>query len=142
MGLKIGDRIKMNGAFGEFYIKPQTNYLVGVAGGIGITPFRSILYEVACGLFTDTQIHLIYAGKNGFFAFADEIKKFTEHPNINVDFVNTPEEVNASIEHAVKKFGNRANYFISGSPGMIGAIRNTLIGKGVNSITNDPFKGY
>jgi hypothetical protein len=25
---------------------------------------------------------------------------------------------------------------------MIGAIRNTLIGKGVNSITNDPFKGY
>ena len=43
--LKQGMKVKMSGPVGSFYLKDNNPSLL-IAGGIGITPFRSILKQV------------------------------------------------------------------------------------------------
>lgn len=140
--LRPGEQISMRGPFGEFHLTDQSHWVVGIAGGIGITPFRSILHSINSGSIKNVNIELIYAGRDNYFAYEEEMRAFAEHPNIEIVFVNTPDEVNAEIDARTARFGNDADYYISGSPGMIGAIRNRLQGQGIKKIFNDPFKGY
>jgi len=142
LNLSPGDKISLRGPFGEFRVSKNTKQMVGIAGGIGITPFRAIMYEIAKNKLEGVNLHLIYAGKENYFTYEDKIHNFSNHPNIIVEFVNTPDEVNAKIDSSVQKFGNHAEYFISGSPGMIKAVQMRLKKQGIRKIFNDPFKGY
>ncbi|WP_329958829.1 hypothetical protein [Sporosarcina sp. G11-34] len=45
MELKQGMHVKMSGPVGDFYLKDNNPSLL-IAGGIGITPFRSILKQL------------------------------------------------------------------------------------------------
>lgn len=139
--LQPGQVATIHGPFGEFHPKPGTT-MVGIAGGVGITPFRSIAYEIANNYLKNVALTLIYAGKNDFFAFKHDFDVFVNHPNINVIYVQSPDEVNREIELATNHLKNKATYFISGSPGMIESVRQTLRTHGVKRIVNDPFKGY
>lgn len=142
MALTAGDKIKMHGPFGEFHLHNKTQQVVGIAGGIGITPFRALMHEIANNQIPGVNLHLIFAGRDNYFTYEAEIRSFSEHPNISTVFINTPDEVNANIDSSVAEFGNNAEYFVSGSPGMIGAVKKTLKEKGIKQIYNDPFKGY
>lgn len=142
MALTQGDTITMYGPFGEFHLRPEITQVVAIAGGIGITPVRSLCKEIEDGLHPNTKLDLIYAGKNGYFTFKAEFDTFLSHPNISITYVNTPDEVNAAIEQKVATHGNTASYFISGSPGMITALRQKLSILGISDITNDPFKAF
>ncbi|MCA9361060.1 FAD-dependent oxidoreductase [Candidatus Kaiserbacteria bacterium] len=140
--LNVGDLATINGPYGEFHTKQNDGQLIGIAGGIGITPFRAILYEIANNHLSGTSLELIYAGKNDYFTYKDELDRFADHPAIKIHYVNTPEEVNQQIDILTNHYKNTAKYFISGSPGMITAVKNTLKSKGIKRIINDPFKGY
>lgn len=142
MAMKPGDEITMHGPFGEFHLHRNTKQIVGIAGGIGITPFRALMHEIAHNKITNVKLDLIFAGRENYFTYESEIRNFSEHEMIDTIFVNTPDEVNATIDKLVAEFGNQAEYFISGSPGMIGAVKKTLQQKGIKKIFNDPFKGY
>lgn len=142
MNLAVGEKVHMHGPIGEFYLTKRMKKVIGIAGGIGITPFRSILAEVADGKHPNTNIELIYAGKDNFWAFEEEIRNWSQLQNVIIHFVNTPDEVNSTLDNLVNTYKNNANYFISGSPGMIGAIKGSLQEKGIKKIINDPFKGY
>lgn len=142
LAMQPGDTITMRGPFGEFKTNEKTKKIVGIAGGIGITPFRSILAAISQGVITNMQIELIYAGKNSYFAFQDECQRYCNNPDISITYVNSVEEVNAAIDEAATRNKNNASYFVSGSPGMIGAVRTRLSGLGIKKIINDPFKGY
>lgn len=139
--LKPGDVLMMNGPFGEFHVSKKIHQIVGVAGGIGITPFRAILKDISLGVIADTKITLIYSAITNY-TYKNEIDVLTQHPSIEVVYTNTPEEVNQTLDAQVQIHGNSASYFVSGSPGMIGAIRKLLKEKGIKKIVNDPFKGY
>lgn len=142
VSFKLGDVIYMNGPIGELYVHKNTKQIVGIAGGIGITPFRPMLLELSKPDAPDVKLHLIYAGKNNYFTFCAECEMYTNSKNITISFVNTPEEVNLEIDKSVNIFGNSAEYFISGSPGMVGAVKKRLEGFGIKKIFNDPFSGY
>jgi len=138
--MKIGDPITMYGPFGEFHTSQKICRIVGIAGGIGITPFRAILKDIALGIIIDTPITLIYSAQT--YTFKEELDVLAKHPSIEILSMSTPEEVNTAIDTQISKHGNSASYFISGSPGMIGAIRKNLKEKGMRHIVNDSFKGY
>lgn len=142
LALEPGEHIIMRGPFGEFQVTPNMKKIVGIAGGIGITPFRSILMAISAGLMPNVELELIYAGKNNYYAFEGACRKLSEHPQITITYTNTIEEVNAAIDDATARNKNNATYFISGSPGMIAAIRGRLQKGRVTKIINDPFKGY
>jgi ferredoxin-NADP reductase len=141
LSLKPGAKILMHGPFGEFHVTPRVTRMVGIAGGIGITPFRALIKDISLGVIADTSLTLIYSSL-GTYTFRDELEILAKHPSITIIYTTTPEEVNAALDGLVTEHGNSASYFVSGSPGMIGAIRKSLKMKGIRHIINDSFKGY
>jgi Na+-transporting NADH:ubiquinone oxidoreductase subunit F len=45
--LRIGDQVRVNGPFGEFYVRNGSRELLFVAGGTGMAPIRSMLIDLA-----------------------------------------------------------------------------------------------
>lgn len=138
-----GDIMTMRGPIGEMHLEAHPKHTVAIAGGIGITPFRAMLAEFAAGLHPDYNFELVYGGKENFYAFEGELRQWNELPNVNIHFLNTPDEINTTLDAIVAREHNNAQYFISGSPGMITAIKKRLCDQdGVAHVVNDPFKGY
>lgn len=139
--LSLGDTLTMNGPFGEFHTSKEIHQIVGIAGGIGITPFRAILTDISLGVIENTKITLIYSAVDTY-TYKKEIDILAQHKAIEVIYTKTPEEVNKELDAQVELHQNSAAYYISGPPRMIGAIKNSLKEKGIKKIINDPFKGY
>lgn len=45
--LKVGDRLTLNGPYGEFGLRPTDREIICIAGGSGMAPIRAILLEMA-----------------------------------------------------------------------------------------------
>lgn len=141
LSLVPGDEIHMYGPFGEFHIRPHMKRIVGVAGGIGITPFRSLIAD-ATHRKLPIPITLIYATKDEHTYRNDLETLMSQNPHLTIHFVQNPDEVNLALASAIDEHKNTAHYFVSGSPGMIAAIQKNCHAQGVHKIVNDPFKGY
>ena len=139
--LSFGSSIVMNGPFGEFYVR-KTQNIVGIASGVGITPFRSILKEIVKGNLPDTHLHLLYSSKNPSHTFGEEFQTFTEHPQITIDFLNSQDIAVEKLESIATVKNNDVAYYISGSPLFIDRVRTLLQSHSIDNIINDPFKGY
>lgn len=142
--LQPGDTITLQGPFGEFHVTHDMKHAVGVAGGIGITPFRAMLHQIACGTYPGFHLTLIYSASHNLYTFKETIEQYAASPQIDIIYTETPDEVNAELSRLIDEHQNQAHYFISGSPGMIKALRKSIISQGVaaDHIINDPFKGY
>jgi ferredoxin-NADP reductase len=136
MELKPGDQMTVDGPMGRFiHDKDRPNVLI--AGGIGITPIRSILQRFG----GTTRFHLVYSEKNNHFPFQKELQ---DMPNVNDIYVSGIEPTEGAIEAAVNNHKNGATYYISGSPGFITGISAILEKLHVDSsnIIFDRFTGY
>lgn len=143
MSLQPGDRVRMFGPYGELCIKPSIKNIVAVAGGIGITPFRSIVCDMA-NSGKNVNFHLIYSAKSEH-VYKSELENWKRKlPNLKITYTTTAEEVTAELLNEVTKSNKDVYYLLSGAPGMIEALRKNLIENQVtkNHIVNDPFKGY
>ncbi len=141
LALEQGESIVMRGPFGEFRTSPKMKHIIGIAGGIGITPFRAIIKSIASNTLRNTKLTLIYSAL-GAHTFRKEFDTALTHPNIEIIYTDTPGEVNAELKKLVTLHKNTAYYFISGSPEMIGALRSSLRSQGTTKIVSDSFKGY
>jgi len=143
IALQPGNVIRMFGPYGELYIKPSMSKVVAVAGGIGITPFRSIIADMA-DMDNDIDFHLIYSAKASHVYKAELENWKLKLPHLKITYTTTADEVNAVLLKEVTEGGNNTHYLLSGAPGMIEALRRSLQEQGVRSgrIINDPFKGY
>lgn len=137
-----GATLRMRGPFGEFYPHHTPTHIVGIAGGVGITPFRALAYDIAHGHIPQTQLTLIYASSADHI-FAHELQTWSElQPAIQVIYTHTPEETSRAVHDAITNHQNTVEYFLSGSPGMITSITKDLRAQGITHIVSDPFKGY
>ncbi len=88
--VKPGDRFESTSPFGSFFHEPamDTDDLVFLAGGSGITPFASIIREAA-EKGTELKIHLIYGSRDpGDIIFGEEMKGLEgKVPGLKVDYV-------------------------------------------------------
>ncbi|PIR86113.1 hypothetical protein COU14_00650 [Candidatus Kaiserbacteria bacterium CG10_big_fil_rev_8_21_14_0_10_44_10] len=141
--LQPGDKVRMFGPYGELCLKPNMNKVVAVAGGIGITPFRSIVCDMAESE-KDVDFHLIYSARAEHVYKAELEDWKRKLPNLKITYTATAEEVNAELLKEVANNNKDIHYLLSGAPGMIEALRKNLIENQVarNHIVNDPFKGY
>lgn len=139
--LQKGDIINIRGPYGSFVVTDETENIVGVAGGIGITPFRAILYDIYKGLST-AKIELIYSGRDYEYPFREDMSEFEKSENIAIHYTATKEEVSEILDSLVSKYQNRAEYYVSGSPKMVEELGQRLEASGVENIKNDPFLGY
>ncbi len=139
--LEIGSEVNFRGPSGTFCLEndTETEQQVFLAGGIGITPYRSIIKYV-----TDKNlqipIHLIYSNSlPEEIAFRKELEGIAQsHPNIKVSMtVTKPEEsketwngltgrIDENLIQSLTSDLQSPTYWLCGPPPMVTAIEETL----------------
>jgi ferredoxin-NADP reductase/ferredoxin len=95
---KVGTKIESSGPEGTFYYEPlrDGSHIVGIAGGLGITPFRSIAMAIVQGLI-DARLTIFYGSSEEddiiFFNFFKNLE--SQNPDkIKLIHILSCEEVN------------------------------------------------
>ena len=145
MNLEPGDAITMRGPFGPFYIDDPSRPVVFIAGGIGITPYRSMILSLLKNNRKGTgTIRLLYADDKKEYAYTDELGTAVATEGfVEINYMGSREELSDEIAKAVNEYGNSASYFISGPGSMIKAVKHKLkdYGIGKRNIKYEPFFG-
>lgn len=133
--LKPGDTVYVDGPIGEFVLpKILPEHIVFVAGGIGITPIRSLskhIHDNALPVKT-TLVH----SADGYYLYQDELKGYVDTAHFT-----TRENFDATLQQLATERPN-AIYYLSGPPGFVEVAHNTLAAHGVKHIRTDAFLGY
>jgi len=156
--MPIGTQLKLQGPFGSLTLHDEeTRPAVFLAGGIGITPFRSMALQAARDHLPH-PLFLFYANRRPEdAAFLEELQQLeTENPNYHfIGTMTKPDESgkawNGEKGHINKEMLARfiddltvPTYYTAGPPAMVDAMTNMLIEAGVNSdqIRAEQFAGY
>lgn len=143
--LKKGDVVSIRGPIGRLVIDEasDTEYAL-LATGIGITPFRSILKNMA-ETGAKNKITLFFAGNKDNHFFRDELSELNaKMPNLKIKYIYYPDRLMGStIEELLGEQLLTTTFFLSGSSKMIRSYRRTLTGLGVQrkNIKSDTFIG-
>lgn len=140
----IGDTIEGVAPDGNFTLDNPNQESVFIAGGIGITPFRSILSNFA---HKNIPVHitLLYANRTPDFVFKKELEDIAKHnPNFKIHYFVDPKRID---ENAIKKTVanlRKKIFYVSGPEPMAESIDELLKSLSVskNQIKNDFFPGY
>lgn len=153
--LPVGSEIKLAGPVGKFILHEDTSVpAVFIAGGIGITPFHSMI-QYATEHQSPQKIYLFYGNLNReTAAFLDELTAF-QNKNSQFKLIATLDKVDNNWhgetgfinEVMLKKYIDDLNapiYYICGSPSMVAALHATLKNIGIQEdrIRIEEFPGY
>lgn len=147
MKLKTGDEIEASGPDGDFIINNPKRNLVFIAGGIGITPFRSILTE-AYHKKQNLKVNLLYANRDENIVFKDELESLKDkNPNLRIDYFISPTQIEKGILISIvngKSSIVNPLFYISGPTKMVKVYTETLKSLGIKkeNIKTDYFPGY
>ncbi len=155
---KVGQVIEAEGPNGTFVLdEKESGDNVFVAGGIGVTPFRSMIkYAIDKNL--DTKIALVYSNSiPEEIAFYEEFNEWAKMwPNLKLFVtVSHPEEsknkwsglTGRVDEDLIKKAAeglDNPTYWLCGPPGMIDAMEELVVKIGIKDdrIRTEKFTGY
>jgi ferredoxin-NADP reductase len=157
-GMAAGGRVGLRGPAGMFTLDPaDSRPAVFLAGGIGVTPFVSMLRDAAHSRLA-RDLWMFYSNRRPEdAAFLDELMALPGG-NPRLHFVGTMVEMEKSsrpwtgergfldramLERHLKNLAGHA-FYIAGPPGLVEAMRKMLIGAGVaeDAIRTDEFLGY
>ena len=161
--LPLDTQVKAEGPFGSLTLHNNVaRPAVLLAGGIGITPFRSIVFSAAKEKLTH-RIFLFYSNRRPEdAAFLDELQSLErENPNYKcIPTMTGGEKSKRPWQGEVGLIGyeliskylktvpspafTTAIYYIAGPPGMVGDLRTMLTNSGVDDddIRAEEFTGY
>ncbi len=142
--LNIGGTVVSEGPMGSFVIGDPSKTYVFLAGGIGITPFRSMLLDLDHNNLP-INITLLYANRDENIVFKDEFDKLTlKHPGFKVHYVIDPQKIDEALIRSTVPDLLSPIYYVSGPAPMVKGIESTLEGIGVSedNIKHDYFPGY
>lgn len=151
--LEKGEIISVKGPLGKFCVADSNETLVLIAGGIGITPIRSILTCIEKKKGNIGTVILIYGNLNREdIAFRDELEniKLPDYHLVHVLSDTTGMEnayqgfINADIILKEVPKSSNAHYMVSGPPVMVEAMKKALatIDVAEDRIRTDIFLGY
>src|SRR5262245_31608341 len=156
--LSLKSEVRISGPFGSFTLHNDASRpAVFLVGGIGITPFRSMILQAAKDKLAQ-KLYLFYSNRRPEdAAFLDELQA-TEKQNPNYKFIATITTTVRSqrpwhgatchITHEMltKWIGdlNGPIYSSAGPPGMVAAMRQMLTARGIgdDDIRTEEFTGY
>jgi ferredoxin-NADP reductase len=143
--LQPGTTIETDAPEGDFTLDNPTTQSIFVAGGIGVTPFRSIINQ----LHHDGKplnIELLYANRDAdTIPFKDELEAISkEHENFHITYFIGDNHID---ENALREYGakyDNPTYYVSGPEPMVEAFEATLkeIGIPEDRVKLDFFPGY
>ncbi len=153
--LEIGSEIKFAGPTGLFTLHEEiTTPAVMIAGGIGITPFYSMIKTLTAAQIPQ-PLHLFYGNQSlQDTAFLEDLMTWQQQ-NPHFHFIPTlanPDqdwqgEKGFITDHMIKKYISNLDapiYYICGSPAMVTVLQETLAEMGIDEdrIKVEDFPGY
>lgn len=153
--LKTGEEIKFAGPSGNFVLHQNEDIpAVLIAGGIGITPFYSMIKHTLQQNI-NRKIYLFYGNRTPEdAAFLDELESLSL-THSNFIFIPVMEQTNSPWQGEIgyitytllKKYLPNINdviYYICGSPAMVTALQETIMEMGIdaNAVKVEDFPGY
>ncbi|HEY1297500.1 MAG TPA: FAD-dependent oxidoreductase [Chloroflexota bacterium] len=152
MGLAPGGVIEAGGPYGSFSLHAEPGPAVFIAGGIGITPFRSILGDLAASG-DRRDITLLYSSSTpqiAFRAFLDNLA--ISWPGLHVVYTVTRpssgwDAVTGRIDaELIERYmpAGGPTFYVCGPTGLVDGIRSTLTESGVDAqhVVHESFPGY
>lgn len=140
--LQVGMPVTVTGPYGEFYLRESEREIILIAGGSGLSPVQSVLYDMADRGISNRKASF-YFGACTFkdMYYTERFRQFErEHPWFRYvpAFSNEPEVgsdcekglITEVVDRAYTDFSNHEAY-LCGSPGMIGACKKVLMEKGM-----------
>jgi ferredoxin-NADP reductase len=142
--LTPGKSIEISRVEGDFTVEDASMQYVFIAGGIGITPFHSILKQADHDKVL-LNATLLYGNRDEHAVFKEELENFAKNnPGLSLNYVTAPEKIGeAAIRKSVPDL-SKPLFYISGPAPMVFALSDTLKGMGVpeTRIKLDDFPGY
>lgn len=157
--LPMGAMVEVDGPFGSFFLHEKASRpAVFLAGGIGITPFRSMLLDSIDRKLLH-RIQLFYSNRRPEdAAYLSELQALVSVQNPNFMFIPTM----TNMEHSAQAWSEERGYvdatmleryvsrdtqpiyYLAGPIGMVTAMRTQLTGLGVSAddIRFEEFSGY
>jgi len=142
--MNIGDTIEASGPDGDFVVDDAGRNLVFIAGGIGITPFRSILLQLNHER-KPINVQLLYANRDKDTVFKDRLESLVEkNPNFKINYFISPHRIDEKALSTLNSQLSTLNFYISGPSPFVRSIRDLLKEQGALSknIKLDFFPGY
>lgn len=140
--LKVGDKININGPYGEFFLRDTDAEIIFIAGGSGMAPIKSILLDMQekgikrkatyfFGARTTKDLFLIdlmndLMNKMPNFTFIPALSDKQSDPDWKGERGLITEIVDKYVENGINK-----EAYLCGSPGMINACVSVLTKKGI-----------
>ncbi len=155
LDMKVGDTMLAGQLAGDFTLPKTNKPIVCIAGGIGITPFRSMVKEII-DTQKQTDFTLLYASSDpAEFVYRDVFDSAVNFGVKTAYILSGAKEVPSSwngpvgyitadmVKQNVKNY-DKALYYISGPNVMVENYKKMLTGIGISrlSIVTDYFPGY
>jgi ferredoxin-NADP reductase len=153
--LQPADRARIQGPRGRFFFDPA-HPAVFVAGGIGITPLKSMI-EFATDMQMPTRLTLLYSNRRASeIAFREELDAMSRsNPSLEIAYTVTRSHEGEKWEgrsgridlkwlREISATQPEARYYIAGTPGMVKNVMWALNTLGVppDRMLQEMFKGY
>lgn len=134
--------IEVKGPEGDFFFDINFENHLFVSGGIGITPFRSILLDLQSKNL-EPNIKLYYANKNTEIVFQDELEEIS-NPNFLIEYFIADNKLTPENIYEDYQIINKCAIYLSGPEPMVESFSQELIKLGVleSNIKRDYFPGY
>lgn len=143
--LSAGDNIVVTHPIGTF-ILDESQKNIFIAGGIGITPFRSMI-KYAVDQNIRQNLTLMYLNSSDNFLFKDTLDDLQKNlPNLNIIYRQTRLQGRPNAEElkALVRGNDEAIYYLAGPTEMVENFEKILLNLGMDNVNirTDRFDGY
>lgn len=141
--LKVGDMIEISDIDGDFTMDDPAQQYVFIAGGIGITPFRSILKE-ADHAGVHPKVTLLYGNRDANVVFKEELEEIaSRNPQLKIHYL-IGERIDENVIRRYVPEISTPVFYASGPEPMVEGLGALLKQMGVpaSNIKQDWFPGY
>lgn len=142
--LPIGGSIEADTPEGDFVVENPDEHFIFIAGGIGITPYHSILLDLDHNN-KPINVTLMYANRTPDFVFKDDLEKIAQkHPSFKIKYFVDPQRIDEeAIRESVPDL-KKPIYYVSGPEPMVEAFEKMLLEMDIpdQHIKRDFFPGY
>jgi glycine betaine catabolism B len=142
--MEVGSRIEISNIMGDFVLANNSGKYLFLAGGIGITPFRSIIKSLVDNQ-QKTDITLIYCVSNINDANYLDIFRSGMPLGLSVVMISPQSNVTKLDKETLARLvpdHQERHAYISGPSGFVDTHKDTVKKLGVKKITTDHFSGY
>ncbi|ABR30512.1 oxidoreductase [Thermosipho melanesiensis] len=151
--LKVGDELEVIGPFGEFYMRDTQKDMICVAGGSGMAPIKSIIFDMYERGILDRNVWYFFGARTEKDLFYVDMFKELEKKWDKFHFIPALSEPHGDwkgevgvitdvmvkyIETVIDKENEKEGY-LCGSPGMINACETLMRKHGINEVYYDKF---